>query len=67
MMLYKFVRYYGSETTQLFDLKNDPWETKNLAFEDSHQACCQRMAAEIDRLEATLDNVELPLSLSKRS
>lgn len=63
---YKFIRYYGSKTTQLFDLKNDPWETTNLAFEGSHQARCQRMAAEIDRLEATLDNVELPASISKR-
>jgi arylsulfatase A-like enzyme len=63
---YKFIRYYGSKTTQLFDLKNDPWETTNLAFEGNHQARCQLMAAEIDRLEATLDNVELPASISKR-
>jgi arylsulfatase A-like enzyme len=64
---YKFIRYYGSETTQLFDLKNDPWETVNLAFDDEHQAVCKRMATEIDRMEQTLDNVDLPDALMRRT
>jgi arylsulfatase A-like enzyme len=64
---YKFIRYYGSETTQLFDLKNDPFETQNLAYEPSHKDTCAKLSAEIDRLEATLDNVELPPELSKRT
>jgi arylsulfatase A-like enzyme len=64
---FKFVRYYGSKTTQLFDLEDDPYETKNLAFDPSYKAHCKRLAHEIDRHEATLDNVKLPASLSKRS
>ncbi|MCX7016412.1 MAG: sulfatase-like hydrolase/transferase [Candidatus Sumerlaeota bacterium] len=28
---YKYVMYKGDPVEQLFDLKNDPWETKNLA------------------------------------
>jgi arylsulfatase A-like enzyme len=64
---YKFIRYYGSETTQLFDLENDPMETKNLAFDAAYQSICQRLAAEIDRHEATLDNVDLPANLTKRT
>jgi len=64
---YKYIRYYGSETTQLFDLDNDPHEQVNLAFELRYQKRCQHMAAEIDRLESTLDNVDLPQTLSKRS
>lgn len=63
---YKFIRYYGSETVQLFDLSNDPYETVNLAFDPQYKARCQEMAAEIDRLESTLDNVDLPAELSKR-
>ena len=64
---YKFIRYYGSETIQLFDLKNDPWETTNLAYRSSHQDDCNRMATEIDRLEQTLDNVDLPDALMRRA
>ncbi len=64
---YKFIRYYGSETTQLFDLENDPYETKNLAQDANYSDDCLRMSAEIDRLESTLDNVELPKNLSRRS
>lgn len=64
---FKFIRYYGSETTQLFDLRSDPWETKNLAFDSGYASDCKRMAGEIDRLEAGLDNVPLPAALSKRT
>jgi arylsulfatase A-like enzyme len=57
---FKFVRYRGSPTTQLFDLKEDPMEMVNLAPDKRFRADCDRLAAEIDRVEATLDNVELP-------
>jgi arylsulfatase A-like enzyme len=63
---YKYIRYYGSKTPQLFDLTNDPYETVNLALDPAHKTHCQQMAAEIDRLESTLDNVDLPPELSKR-
>ena len=64
---FKFIRYFGSETTQLFDLKNDPWETQNLAFDPAFSKVCLRMSEEIDRNELTLDNVELPNELTRRT
>ena len=54
---YKYIRYYGSSTRQLFDLLNDPYETKNLAFDARYKSHCKRLENEIDRHEATLDNV----------
>ena len=63
---FKFIRYFGSKTTQLFDLKNDPWETQNLAFDPAFYKDCLRMSEEIERNELTLDNVELPNELTKR-
>ena len=58
---YKYVRYYGSPTRQLFDLLNDPHETKNLAFDDQYKSHCKRLENEIDQHEATLDNVATEL------
>jgi arylsulfatase A-like enzyme len=28
---YKYMLYFGDDTDQLFDMKNDPWETQNLS------------------------------------
>ena len=42
---YKFIQVTAVlETIQLFDLKNDPCETTNLAYSSSHQDDCNRMA-----------------------
>jgi arylsulfatase A-like enzyme len=60
---YKFIRYNGSPTTQLFDLLEDPHETRNLAPDAAFAATCQRLAGEIDRVEATLDNADIPDNL----
>jgi arylsulfatase A-like enzyme len=60
---YKFIRYNGSDTTQLFDLVDDPMETVNLAPDKRHADTCRRLAAEIDRVEATLDNAAIPKNL----
>ena len=54
---YKYIRYYGSPTRQLFDLLEDPYETHNLAFEATYSAHCKRFEKEINRHESTLDNV----------
>jgi len=62
---YKFVRYSDSIVTQLFDLENDPLETKNLSFDSDHQPTCKRLSQAIDTLESTLDNVELPEHMLK--
>ena len=44
---YKFVRYADSETTQLFDLQNDPWETRNLAGDPEHAATLEEETARL--------------------
>ena len=54
---YKYIRYSGSSTRQLFHLLNDPYETKNLAFDARYKSHCKRLENEIDRHEATLENV----------
>ncbi len=46
-------------------MTNDPWETKNLAFDSDHRAACNRLAGAIDDTESQLDNVELPAKLMK--
>ncbi|MFH1918733.1 MAG: hypothetical protein ABIP48_02430 [Planctomycetota bacterium] len=33
---YKYIAYRDDPTDQLFDMKHDPWETKNLAAEPEH-------------------------------
>ena len=33
---YKYIAYQGDKTDQLFDLANDPWETKNLSGDAAH-------------------------------
>ena len=46
---YKYITYHGSQTEQLFDLTNDPGETRNLSAESSCAAILadhQRMLAE---------------------
>ena len=60
---YKFIRYNGSPTTQLFDMVDDPHEIKNLAPEAKFATTCQRLADEIDRVEGTLDNADIPDNL----
>lgn len=45
----KLVKYAGhDEWTELFDLAQDPYETKNLATDPAHKALLARMQAEFD-------------------
>ena len=61
---WKLIKYNvkGVEHQQLFNLKKDPWETKNLAMDKNHQA---RLAALTETLKAEMafyhDNLDLNL------
>ncbi|WP_437224005.1 sulfatase [Planctomicrobium sp. SH661] len=47
---YSYIEYSGEFSgTALFDLKNDPWETKNLADDPDHAAAQTTMAAKLHR------------------
>lgn len=52
---YKYVRYHGIwDVDELYDLAEDPGESRNLIFSPGHEGIVERMnAALFDRLEAT--------------
>ncbi|MFC2161540.1 sulfatase-like hydrolase/transferase [Acidobacteriota bacterium] len=52
----------GKETTQLFDLNNDPWEKKNLAFDPSSKNQLDRLMA---RLKAHMNELDDFCDLNK--
>jgi arylsulfatase A-like enzyme len=62
----KLIKYPGhDEWTELFDLKNDPYETKNLVHDPAHQKLLDQMKAEFDaQVKATQyripDNADKP-------
>jgi arylsulfatase A-like enzyme len=52
---YKFVRHQGDAVQQLFDLREDPWETRNLYQEASLRDVVAEHARLLDAHEASLD------------
>ena len=59
---YKFVRYQGIwDVDELYDLSEDPLETRNLIFSEKHQALIKEMREHLfDILEKT-DGMNIPL------
>jgi arylsulfatase A-like enzyme len=55
---YKYVRYSNDPTVQLFDMDNDPWETKNLAEDPSKKSL-------VDEYEKRLQDYEKTLKFAK--
>jgi len=57
---YKLIRYPHVSEVQLFDLKKDPWETKDLAENPRYADMVRRLDAELHRwMEKTGDKLEL--------
>ena len=52
---YKLITYQGDQTEQLFDMRADPGETKNLAQETRHAATLASLKKELARWEGHLD------------
>jgi N-acetylglucosamine-6-sulfatase len=59
---YKYIHYYGLwDIDELYDLKNDPGEMKNLIFDPAHQALAKKLNREMfDMLEKT-EGMYIPL------
>ena len=59
---YKYVHYHGIwDIDELYDLAEDPLESRNLIFSPGHEAVAARLnAALFDRLEAT-GGLQIPL------
>jgi arylsulfatase A-like enzyme len=52
---YKLITYKNDPVTQLFDMKADPWETRNLAGESSHAATVEEHRKALDEFDASLE------------
>jgi len=63
---YKLITYKGDPAVQLFDMKNDPWETKNLAEDAAHAAIVKEHLKTLKEYEAAFDLASLPPSAKAR-
>ena len=59
---YKYITYEGDPVEQLFDLKADPWETKNLAEDGAFAAVVQDHRKRLAQWESRLDRAPQPQS-----
>jgi len=64
---YKYIRYHGVwDTNELYDLKEDPDETKNIIASPEHQVIIKQLNSSIyDWLEST-DGMSIPLKRTER-
>jgi len=59
---YKYIHYYGIwDIDELYDLKNDPGEMKNLIFDPAHQAMAKKMNREMFDLLQETGGMYIPL------
>jgi len=59
---YKYIHYYGIwDIDELYDLKSDPGEMKNLIFDPAHKAIVQKMNRELFDLLQQTDGMYIPL------
>ncbi|MCX7012826.1 MAG: sulfatase-like hydrolase/transferase [Candidatus Sumerlaeota bacterium] len=57
---YKLITYKDDPVAQLFNMKNDPWETKNLAEETALASVVEEHRKTLDDYEATFEVAPLP-------
>jgi arylsulfatase A-like enzyme len=64
---YKLIRYHGVwDTNEFFDIRNDPYETKNLIAHPEYQDIIHQLTADVyDWLEST-DGMSIPLKRTVR-
>jgi len=63
---YKYARYRGDPVEMLFDMKADPWETKNLARRPEVKAVLAEHRAMLAEFEGGLDVVPPTASIERR-
>ena len=60
---YKYIRYYGVwDTDELYDLQNDPLETRNLIRDPSHRDSVTRLNAELFKTLRETGGMYIPLA-----
>ncbi len=63
---YKYIAYEGDPVEQLFDMKNDPWETKNLAGEPRCASALADHRKLLAAWSARLDPAPIPERIRQR-
>ncbi|MGD8237549.1 MAG: sulfatase [Armatimonadota bacterium] len=64
---YKLIQYHGIwDTDELYDLRDDPRETRNLIFEPEHQGRVREMRRELHRILVETGGARIPFG-EKRS
>ncbi len=65
---YKLITYYGLwDTDELYDLKNDPGETRNLIHEPAHAETARSMEARLYEMMAELGGMNIPMNAPRGS
>jgi N-acetylglucosamine-6-sulfatase len=60
---YKFITYYGLwDADELYDLQNDPHETRNLRYDQAYQSQVQTMEDKLYTMMTELGGMEIPLN-----
>jgi arylsulfatase A-like enzyme len=59
----KYITYHNDPTEQLFDMRHDPGETRNLAFDTACGETLASMRQLLEKYENSLQKVE-PIKLS---
>lgn len=63
---YKYIHYYGLwDTDELYDLKEDPFEIKNLINHSEHQSTIKKMNKELFEILDETDGMYIPLKPDK--